>query len=181
MAKALRGSKKCYACGREKSKGHLGYDVYTLKTYCIDESRCMPANRPERLKLVPPDYDAVLEAIREEFPEDVAMALEKIIGKSASFRVTPAIAMHLLKYAQEYGIGTINATITSIFEQHMEDHNFDNIDLKFCDWELSAKPINWRAKKEEEKEETKPEPEAKAKPAEEPKQKDEEVAEGLEI
>lgn len=155
----LTNSKVCYACGRQRSISHLGYDIRTLKTYCIREDQCRSEDRPD-VELVPAKYHEVITQLRENYPEHLYPQFEKLIGGTISIRPTPALVMHILKTAQEYQLTSANATILHMLEEHMRDHSLDDVELEHCDF-----PVDFRSNlKKREKPSPKPTKEVKEEP-----------------
>jgi len=138
--KYYQQNKKCYACGRHRTGRYLGYDLRTMKSYCIEPRMCPAASKIPDVKLVPLlDRDVMIKELEEYYEGPVLVALDRMLGKTHSFRPTPAQSMHLLKVAQAFGLTSLNATILYILEQHMEEHPMDHIELTEVSWNLDGK------------------------------------------
>lgn len=155
--KQITASRFCYACGRERPRRLLGFDPNTLKTYCLDADRCRSSDRPD-VELVPVSYDDVMKSVEEHYPDDVVDGVKKMLGKAISFRATPAHIMHILRVSQEYSLESLNATLLHIIEEHMKEHNLDDVELEECYWETTP-PKKTKPKKEASKPKPEPEPE----------------------
>lgn len=116
---------KCYACDREINKKGLGYDIRTLKTYCINPEQCKnPAAIPG--KLVELKDSSLRTEITENYPEEVAETLNRMIGKVTSARIQPYMAMHIMKTAQENNLHSVNETLLFILERDIEAHGISS-------------------------------------------------------
>jgi len=141
MTKYYQQNKKCYACGRHRTSRYLGYDLRTMKSYCIDPRMCPASSKiPDDVELVPMlDREVMLTTLEEHYEGAVLEALDKLLGKTHSFRPTPAQSMHLLKVAQTFGLPSLNATILHILEEHMQEHSMDHVELTEVSWNLDGK------------------------------------------
>lgn len=132
----LSHSKFCYACGRERRKQDIGYDLRTLKSYCKLACGEGHPNYPlPKIDLVPANEVVFLNALTSKYEGDILEFMKKLLPRAQSFRMTPAIAMHILKYGQEHSTESFNATINAILEEHMLKNSFDQIELKDIPWQ----------------------------------------------
>lgn len=171
MSKFANNNKFCFACGKSLRKNSGGYDPATMKTYCVDARRCNERNPNYygiRVELIPMVKEDILLALRKYYDDpSVAEMFDKTLGKSSSVRLNPAIVMHLMKFAQEHNISSLNATVVEILEQHVLQNNLDHVDLIGCPWDSSVRESAFGRNKTKlkitpavnpEEEETKPKP-----------------------
>lgn len=118
----IQHNKICFACGIERHKKELGYEINTLKTYCTDKNRCPNGNEIPDVALVELNTDSLRHAISENFEPDVVRSLDSMLGKTIGARISPALGMHLLKFAEAEGIYSINATVIHILEEHFANN-----------------------------------------------------------
>lgn len=153
--KQINHSKHCYACGLEQGKPSLGYDIKTMKTYCMDVKRCGSSMHPnahgKKVDLVPlMSYAGFMAEIKKAFNKNIYLAFERMIGKTISFRTSTTVINYILRYSQEHRCTSLNHTLVTILEEHMKQNPLDHVELEYCDWELNRKR----------KFHTRPEPEA---------------------
>jgi hypothetical protein len=115
----IQHSKKCFACGIERHKKDLGYDISTLKTYCRYSEQCPNAHQIPDVDLVELSTESLQQAIKEHYEGSAAESLIAMLGKTTGARLSPALVMHLLKFAEAEDFYSINATILHILEEHM--------------------------------------------------------------
>lgn len=143
MTNFPQNNKFCYACGKVLRKNSGGYHPATMKTYCADARKCNERNPNYygiRVELIPMVKEDIIIALKKYYADpSVSEMFDKTLGKSSAVRLTPAILMHLMKFAQEHNIQSLNATIVEILEQHVLDNNLDHIDLIECPWDSSVK------------------------------------------
>lgn len=142
----LQNSTICYACRRKKHWSNLGYDIYTMKTYCLDRRVCPSAYQPNH-KLVPANYEEVVEEIELVYPEEIAQAFKNEFGKPRSMRLTPAQIMFLFKYGQRNGASSFSDVLSQIIEAMMmrdENEELDDDDLIAIPWKINQAPASKR-------------------------------------
>lgn len=115
---------KCFACNQYINKKGLGYDIETLKTYCMNRSSCKnPSAIPAHL--VEMKDSSLKTEIIENYSKDVAESLNKMIGKTSSARLLPYMAMHLAKTAKENNLHSVNETLLFIIERDFSRFEID--------------------------------------------------------
>ena len=174
MTKYYQQNKKCYACGRHRTSRYLGYDPRTMKSYCIDPRMCPAASKIPEVELIPFDRDVMIRMLSEHYDGPVLEALDKLLGKTHSFRPTPAQTMHILKIAQTYNLTSLNSTILHILEQHMEEHPMDHVELNEINWSLDHKGFTTQRERKRPQPRRTPEVEAAPEPEPESQQLEEE-------
>jgi hypothetical protein len=122
----VQHSKICFACGIERHKRDLGYDITTLKSYCTDKGRCPNGEDIPDVELVELSTDALQLAISENYEADVQQSLNSMLGKTIGARLNPALVMHLLKFAEAEDFYSINATVVHILEEHMANNEIED-------------------------------------------------------
>lgn len=145
-------NKICYACRTERGRTHLGYDIQTLKTYCL--KNCPNEDMIPSVPLIP--VTELVNEIVSTYSEDVENSLMKLMGTIASTRLQPAHIMHLVKLQEMEGLPSVQATLINIIEADMDARSMDDIELERNE---GAKP-----EPEEVKEVVKPKPAKKKKP-----------------
>lgn len=112
--------KKCYACGRERKKALLGYDPKTLKTYCIHREECPNSSDIPSVILHELTTESFNDMVIDTYGDEIFGALDKMLGKSVSLRLKPALAMHLLKIMQEHDLFSINEALLYVLNRDLE-------------------------------------------------------------
>jgi hypothetical protein len=135
----IQHNKICFACGIERHKKELGYEINTLKTYCTDKNRCPNGNEIPDVELVELNTDSLRHAINENFEADVVKSLDSMLGKTIGARISPALGMHLLKFAEAEGIYSVNATVIHILEEHFANNEVTD-DLEGSNFTHKAEP-----------------------------------------
>lgn len=113
-------NKICYACGQEKRRRQLGYDIRTLKTYCKED--CPHPELIPNVKLVELRTDDLKDALESHYDTELMQAFNRVLGKTVSTRPVPAMAMHLMKTAQANELETISETLTFILERDFANY-----------------------------------------------------------
>jgi hypothetical protein len=122
----IQHSKKCFACGIERHKKDLGYDISTLKTYCRYSEQCPNAHQIPDVDLVELSTESLQQAIKEHYEGSAAESLIAMLGKTTGARLSPALVMHLLKFAEAEDFYSINGTIIHILEEHMANNEISD-------------------------------------------------------
>ncbi|MEB9381370.1 hypothetical protein P4J09_25535 [Bacillus cereus] len=118
--------KKCFHCGKEKTRGSLGFFIPTMKTYCYEG--CDDGFQQENL--IPASMsDLVIESIRQHFNEEVQDAIFKTSGKPASLKMSATQSLWFAKYCMQNDIDTVQEGLRSIMNIVMEQENFDDVEL----------------------------------------------------
>ncbi|KAB5644618.1 hypothetical protein E8M24_18665 [Bacillus thuringiensis] len=118
--------KKCFHCGKEKTRGSLGFFIPTMKTYCYEG--CDDGFQQENL--IPASMsDLVIESIKQEFNEEVQDAIFKTSGKPASLKMSATQSLWFAKYCMQNDIDTVQEGLRSIMNIVMEQENFDDVEL----------------------------------------------------
>lgn len=118
--------KKCFHCGKEKTRGSLGFFIPTMKTYCYEG--CDDGFQKENL--IPASMsDLVIESIKQHFNEDVQDAIFKTSGKPASLKMSATQSLWFAKYCMQNDIDTVQEGLRSIMNTVMEQENLDDIEL----------------------------------------------------
>lgn len=128
----------CFACGKERRKTDLGYDIHTLKTYCKYACGEGHPNYPRpQIDLVPLNAIVIMDALKSIYGkyENVMNYLEKVLPRTIAVRTRPATGLYLLKYGQENSTESLNATVNAILEEYMKEHPLDHVKLTNLPWE----------------------------------------------
>lgn len=126
--KYIQHNKQCYACGQEKAASFLGYDIKTLKTYCI--GNCKKKKDIPAVELVPATNEDLVSGIVSNYSKDDEDAIMSLLGKVASTRLRPAHILHIMKIAEMEGMPSIQATLLNVIEADMETRNMDHVELE---------------------------------------------------
>lgn len=116
-------NKICYACGQEKRRRQLGYDIRTLKTYCKKD--CPNHTEIPNVDLVELRTEDLKDALDSYYSKELLQVFNRVLGKTVSTRPVPAMAMHLMKTAQKHDLSSISETLTFIL-----DRDFANYEVK---------------------------------------------------
>lgn len=141
MLKWKNNNTKCYACDLEQPRAALGYDVKTFKTYCTNPYRCTPAHpnaEGETIELIP--AIKMPHAVQEHYPENLEKAMELVIGKTVSTRLTPAQAMHVMKVGAAYNLSSVYETLAFIIERDLDMHE-ENVTIEKLEWGENKRPV----------------------------------------
>lgn len=128
MTRYIAHNQKCYACGLHKGAAFLGYDIPTMKTFCLKNCK-NPSDIPKR-KLIPVTNEDLNTAIVKNFSGNVEETFNNLLGKVASVRLQPAHIMHILKIAEVHGFEKIQHTLVNIIESDMAERNMDHVELE---------------------------------------------------
>jgi hypothetical protein len=126
--KYIQHNKQCFACGQEKGAAFLGYDIKTLKTYCLN--KCKNKQAIPAVELVPATNEELVSAIVGNYSKDDEEAIMSLLGKVASTRLKPAHILHVMKIAEMEGTPSIQATLLNIIEADMDARNMDHVELE---------------------------------------------------
>lgn len=126
--KYIQHNKQCFACGQEKGASFLGYDIKTLKTYCI--SKCKNKEAIPTPYLIPATNEDLISGIVANYSKEDEEAIMSLLGKVASTRLKPAHILHVMKIAEMEGTPSIQATLLNIIEADMEARNMDHVELE---------------------------------------------------
>jgi hypothetical protein len=126
--KYIQHNKECFACGQEKGASFLGYDIKTLKTYCLN--KCKNKQAIPAVELIPATNEELVSAIVGNYSKDDEEAIMSLLGKVASTRLRPAHILHVMKIAEMEGLPSIQATLLNIIEADMETRNMDHVELE---------------------------------------------------
>ena len=137
--KKIKHNKTCFACGLKKSPSFLGYDMRTMKTYCM--RHCEKPEAIPDVKLVPATDEELMEAMYANYDEETATIFRNQAGGTVSARVDPVHIMHIMKVAAVAGTDAINQTLINIIENDMKHRNLDDVILMDVDpKELETEP-----------------------------------------
>ena len=126
--KYIQHNRKCFACGQEKGASFLGYDIKTLKTYCLN--KCKNKQAIPAVELVPATNEELVSAIVGNYSKDDEEAIMSLLGKVASTRLRPAHILHVMKIAEMEGLPSIQATLLNIIEADMNARSMDDVELE---------------------------------------------------
>jgi hypothetical protein len=126
--KYIQHNKQCYACGQEKGASFLGYDIKTLKTYCLN--KCKNKQAIPAVELIPATNEELVSAIVGNYSKDDEEAIMSLLGKVASTRLRPAHILHVMKIAEMEGLPSIQATLLNIIEADMNARSMDDVELE---------------------------------------------------
>ena len=126
--KYIQHNKECFACGQEKGASFLGYDIKTLKTYCLN--KCKNKQAIPAVELIPATNEKLVSAIEGNYSKDDEEAIMSLLGKVASTRLKPAHILHVMKIAEMEGTPSIQATLLNIIEADMDARNMDHVELE---------------------------------------------------
>jgi hypothetical protein len=126
--KYIQHNKECFACGQEKGASFLGYDIKTLKTYCLN--KCKNKQAIPAVELIPATNEKLVSAIEGNYSKDDEEAIMSLLGKVASTRLRPAHILHVMKIAEMEGLPSIQATLLNIIEADMNARSMDDVELE---------------------------------------------------
>lgn len=138
--KHIPHNKICYACKSERGRSHMGYDIRTLKTYCM--KNCPNEELIPSVPLIP--FTDLVSEIVATYSEEVEESLMARMGTIVSTRLQPAQVMHLVKLMDLEGLPSIQATLINIIEADMESRSLDHVELEGNDGskpEVEEEPI----------------------------------------
>lgn len=127
MGRKVQHNTRCFACGLEKPSNFLGYDIATMKTYCL--KNCDNPGATGNIDLIPVTDEDLKSEIVKNFPDNVQETFNALLGKVASVRLQPAHIMHILKIAERDGLEKIQHTLVNIIEADMKARNVDYVQL----------------------------------------------------
>jgi hypothetical protein len=126
--KYIQHNKECFACGQEKAPSFLGYDIKTLKTYCLN--KCKNKQHIPAVQLIPATNEALISGIEGNYSQEDEDAIMGLLGKVASTRMRPAHILHVMKIAEMEGLPSIQATLLNIIEADMAARSMDDVELE---------------------------------------------------
>lgn len=136
----------CFACNTQRTPRGLLYDINTFKTYCRTEASCHnPNERPKEL------YDLDHETIEQFYNEDMSDAINRLLGKPTSVRLTPYLIKHVLNVAEKHEFTSISEVILYILGRDFAVDEAKNVELEIAagiPWEPKVKKLKATVGKE---------------------------------
>ena len=125
----------CTACNNNLNRSTAGYDLKHMELYCKNVEHCKNPNERPGTIIPMNDREQLLEKLKAKYGKRNGERIVSMVDSTSSIRLSGENLMYLVRHAEAYGTGSMNATIGAIIQEAKERRDPLNVEI---DWD---KPI----------------------------------------